>query len=61
MARALTAANETRAALTGRQAQAASLTALRAFAGQHRAADALVEFGVRLIRQALSLPPPSSS
>jgi len=61
MARALICVNQIRAALTGQQARSASLAALWSRAGQHRAADAGVEFGVRLIRQALSLPPPSSS
>jgi hypothetical protein len=61
IARALIQVNESRAALAGQQALSASLTALRAFAGQHRAADAAVEFGVRLIREALGLPPPSES
>jgi hypothetical protein len=61
IARAMAQVNESRAALADQQAGAASLTALRSFAGQHQAADAAVEFGVRLIRQALGLPPPSSS
>jgi hypothetical protein len=61
IARATAQVNESRAALADQQARAASLTALRSFAGQHQAADAAVEFGVRLIRQALGLPPPSAS
>ncbi|MDR3031540.1 MAG: hypothetical protein LBV78_00245 [Kitasatospora sp.] len=61
MARALIVANQSRAAQTGRQARSASLARLHSLAAQHRAADASVEFGVRLIRQALSLPPPSES
>lgn len=61
MARALVQVNQGRAALTDRQARSASLTRLRSFAARHRAADAAVEFGVRLIRQALGLPPPSES
>ena len=61
MARALVQVNEMRAALTEQEARSASVAALRAFGGRHRAADAAVEFGVRLIRQALRLPPPSES
>ena len=61
MARALIQANQSRAALTGRQARSSSLARLHSFAARHRAADAAVEFGVRLIRQALGLPPPSES
>jgi hypothetical protein len=61
MARALIEVNQSRAALTDRQARAASLARLHSFASQHRAADAAVEFGVRLIRQPLGLPPPSES
>jgi len=61
MARALIQANQSRAALTDRQARSASLTRLHSFAAQHRAADATVEFGVRLIRKSLGLPPPSES
>ena len=61
MARALIRANRSRAALTDREARSASLAELHSYAARHRAADASVEFGVRLIRQALSLPPPSDS
>jgi hypothetical protein len=61
MARALIQANQSRAALTGRQARSASLARLHSFAAQRRAADAAVEFGARLIRRALALPPPSES
>jgi len=61
MARALIQANQSRAALTGRQARSASLARLHSFAAGHRAADATVEFGVRLVRRALGLPPPSES
>ena len=61
MARALIQANQSRAALTGRQARSASLARLHWFAAQRRAADAAVEFGARLIRRALALPPPSES
>jgi hypothetical protein len=53
--------NQARAALAEREARSASLAQLRSFAGRHRAADAAVEFGVRLIRQALGLPSPSES
>jgi hypothetical protein len=61
MARALIRANQSRAALTDREARSVSLAELHSYAARHRAADASVEFGVRLIRQALSLPPPSDS
>jgi hypothetical protein len=61
VSRALIWANQSRAALTDRQARSASLTRLHSLAARHRAADAAVEFGVRLIRQALGLPPPSES
>jgi hypothetical protein len=61
MARALIQANQSRVALTDRQARSASLARLHSFAAQRRAADAAVEFGARLIRRALALPPPSES
>ena len=61
MARALIQANQSRAALTDRQARSASLARLHSFAAQRRAADAAVEFGARLIRRALALPPPPES
>jgi hypothetical protein len=61
MARALIQANQSRAALTDRQARSASLARLHSFAARRRAADAAVEFGARLIRRALALPPPSES
>jgi hypothetical protein len=58
---ALVRVNESRATLTGQQAQSASVTGLRSFADGHKAADAAVEAEVRVIRQALGLPPPSDS
>jgi hypothetical protein len=61
MARATIRANQSRAALADREARSASLARLHSYAARHRAADASVEFGVRLIRQALGLPPPSQS
>ncbi len=61
MARAMIQVNESRAALADREAQATSLADLRSFAARHAAADAATEFGVRLIRQALGLPPRPSS
>ena len=61
MARATIRANQSRAALTDRQARSPFLATLHSYAARHRAADASVEFGVRLIRQALGLPPPSQS
>ena len=54
-------ANQSRAALADREARSASLARLHSYAARHRAADASVEFGVRLVRKALSLPPPSDS
>jgi len=61
MARATILANQSRAALADREARSASLARLHSYAARHRAADASVEFGVRLVRQALTLPPPSDS
>ncbi len=52
--------NEQRAGMTALQAQSASLTQLRSFNRQHADADAAVEREVKLIRQALNLPPPDA-
>jgi len=60
-ARAMVRANQTRIALTERQAQAASLASLRSLDRRHQAADAAVETWVRQIRVLLGLPPPSTS
>ena len=61
IARALIRANQSRIALTRREARSASLARLRSFASTHKAADAAVEVQARAIRKALSLPPPSTS
>ena len=61
IARALIRANQSRIALTRREARSASLARLRSFASTHKAADAAVEVQARDIRKALSLPPPSTS
>jgi hypothetical protein len=60
-ARALVSVNQRRIALTEHQAGAPTLTAMRALEYRHRAANAAVEAQVRLIRQFLGLPPPSTS
>jgi hypothetical protein len=60
-ARALVGVNQRRIALTERQASAPTLAAMRALDHRHRAANAAVEAQVRLIRQFLGLPPPSTS
>lgn len=61
IARALIRANQSRIALTRREARSASLAMLRSFARAHKAADAAVEVQARAIRKALGLPPPSTS
>lgn len=58
---ALIRANDQRITLTGRQAGAATLSALRAFDSQHKGSDAAVEQPVRQIRALLGLPPPATS
>lgn len=60
-ARALVAANRRRITLTGHQAAAATLAGMRALNRRHNAANAAVEYQVRLIRQFLALPPPATS
>ena len=60
ISRALIRTNEQRAGMTALQAQSASLTQMRSFNRQHAAADAAVEREVKLIRQALNLPPPDT-
>jgi hypothetical protein len=54
-------ANQSRIALTRREARSASIATLRSFASRHKAANAAVEAPVRAIRKALGLPPPSTS
>lgn len=61
IASALIRANQSRIALTRREARSGSLAELRSFTSTHKAADAAVEVQVRAIRKALSLPPPSTS
>jgi hypothetical protein len=58
---ALVRANQARIQLTQRQARATTLASLRAFDGQHKAADDAVEAPVRQIRQLLGLLPPATS
>jgi hypothetical protein len=60
-AQALVGVNQRRIALTEHQASAPTLAAMRALDVRHRAANAAVEDQVRLIRQFLGLPPPSTS
>jgi hypothetical protein len=61
IARALILANQSRIALTRREARSGSLAGLRSFTSTHKTADAAVEIQARAIRKALSLPPPSTS
>jgi hypothetical protein len=61
MAQALIGANQIRIGLTGQQTRSSSLAQLRSFDHRHHAADAAVETQVRIIRQALGLPPPKTS
>jgi hypothetical protein len=61
IASGLIRANQSRIALTRREARSGSLAELRSFTSTHKAADAAVEVQVRAIRKALSLPPPSTS
>lgn len=61
MVQALVRVNQVRATLADQQARSASIAELLSFNSQHRAFDAAVEVEVRLIRRALSLPPPDTS
>ena len=54
-------ANQSRIALTRREARSESIAQLRSFARRHKAANAAVEVRVRALRKALHLPPPSTS
>ena len=54
-------ANQSRIALTRREARSESIAQLRSFAHRHKAANAAVEVRVRALRKALHLPPPSTS
>lgn len=60
ISRALILINEQRAGMTTLQAQSNSLTQMRSFNRQHAEADTAVEREVKLIRQALNLPPPDT-
>ena len=61
IARALIQANQARGRVIARQARARTLAQLRSFNTRHAAADAAVEVQVKRIREALHLPPASSS
>jgi len=61
IARDLIRANQARGQVITRQARAATLARMQAFNARHAAADAAVEVQVKRIRQALHLPPASSS
>jgi hypothetical protein len=60
ISRALIRINGQRAGMTALQAQSTSLAQMRSFNRQHAEADAAVERKVKLIRQALNLPPPDT-
>lgn len=60
-AKALVRVNDQRIALTTRQARAMTISELLAFNARHRAADAVVEAQVRIMRRQLGLPPPENS
>jgi len=53
--------NQDRIGLTERQAQVATIASLLSFTIAHKAADAVVEVQVRIIRRELGLPPPENS
>ena len=53
-------ANQSRIALTRREARSESIATLRSFARRHKAANAAVEVRARALRKALHLPPPST-
>ncbi len=61
ISRQLIQANQKRSQLIQQQAQSPTLARMRSLDGAHRTADAVVEVQVRAIRQALGLPPPSTS
>jgi hypothetical protein len=61
IAEALSAANQSRAALTADAATSRTLTHLQRFEAQISAANTQVETQVRLLRAALHLPPPDTS
>jgi hypothetical protein len=61
IAQAMIQANQSRVALTERQARSSSIAELLSFTARHKAADAAVEAQVRIIRQDLRLPPPETS
>jgi hypothetical protein len=59
-ARGLTVANQRRFRVTLLQARSTTLARLRSLDAQRKAGDAAVEAQVRLLREQLRLPPPSS-
>jgi hypothetical protein len=61
MVRALIEANSYRIKLTSLQAKSDSLAELRSFDTAHQGTDEAVENEVKLVRQALRLPPPADS
>ena len=61
IARDLIQANQARGQVISRQARARTLARMQALNAQHAAADAAVEAQVKRLRQALHLPPPSTS
>jgi hypothetical protein len=61
IARDVIAANQARGRVIARQARAKTLARMQALNAQHQAADAAVEAQVKRLRQALHLPPPSTS
>jgi hypothetical protein len=61
IARDVIQANQARGLVITRQARAKTLARMQAFNAQHQAADAAVEAQVKRLRQALHLPPPSTS
>jgi hypothetical protein len=60
ISRTLIRINEQRAGMTALQAQSTTLSRMRSLNRQHAEADAAVEREVKLIRQALNLPPPDT-
>jgi hypothetical protein len=61
VARDVIQANQARGLVITRQARAKTLARMQALNAQHQAADAAVEAQVKRLRQALHLPPPSTS
>jgi len=61
IARDVIQANQARGRVIARQARAKTLARMQALNAQHQAANAAVEAQVKRLRQALHLPPPSTS